>query len=47
MRKEILLTEHEEFVQAKDELMKAVMESRFGKFLFWMVDRISQMIKRR
>jgi len=47
MRKEIPLTDHEKFAEAKDEFIKAVMESKFGKFLSWVVDRISKTIKRR
>jgi len=46
MKKEIPLTDHEKFAQAKDEFIKAVMESGFGKFLLWMVDRISRMISK-
>jgi len=41
------LAAHEKLAEAKEEFGKAVMESRFGKFLLWMVDRMSQMINRR
>jgi len=36
--------EIEKINQAVDEFKKAIMESYLGKFMFWILDRLSQMI---
>lgn len=36
--------EIEKISQAVDEFKKAIMESYLGKFMFWILDRLSKMI---
>ena len=44
MKKEIPITEHEKLARAVDDLKKEMLETRFGKFMFWILDRLSQMM---
>ena len=44
MKKEIPITEHEKLARAVDDLKKEIMETRFGKFMLWILDRPSQMM---
>lgn len=44
-RREKPIPEVEKFAQAVEEFKKAVMmETLLGKFIFWILDRLSQMI---
>ena len=38
------LTEHEKLARAVDDLKKEILETWFGRFMFWILDRLSQMI---
>ena len=44
MKKEIPLTEGEKLARAFDELKKEILETWFGKFMLWTLDRLSQMM---
>lgn len=44
MKKEIPITEHEKLARAVDDLKKEIIESWIGKFMFWILDRLSQMM---
>jgi len=45
MKKEIPLTDCEKLTQAVDDLKKEILKTRFGKFMLWILDRLSQMIE--
>ena len=45
MKKEIPITEHEKLARAFDDLKKEILKTRFGKFMLWILDRLSQMIE--
>lgn len=44
MKKEIPITEHEKLARAFDDLKKEMLESWIGRFMFWILDRLSQMM---
>jgi len=44
MKKEIPITEYEKLAQAIDDLKKEILETWLGRFMFWILDRLSQMI---
>ena len=44
LKKEIPITEHEKLARAVDDLKKEILETRFGKFMLWILDRLSQMM---
>lgn len=44
MIKKIPTTECEELAQALHELKKEILKTWFGKFMLWILDRLSQMI---
>ena len=41
---QIPLSDMEELAQAFDDLKKEILESWIGRFMFWILDRLSQMI---
>ena len=44
MKKEIPITDCEKLARAFDDLKKEILETWFGRFMFWILDRLSQMI---
>ena len=44
MKKEIPITEQEKLARAFDDLKKEILKTRFGKFMLWILDRLSQMM---
>ena len=41
---QIPLSDSEKLAQAVDDLKREILETRFGKFMLWTLDRLSQMM---